>query len=70
MLFKNSIDSSIKQGEDGFYVGECIEIPVVTQGISIEKTISNLIEAVELYFENEIPSELGFTNDFKLIINF
>ena len=40
-----------KEGE--WYVSWCSEIDVVSQGETIEKTIDNLKEAVELYLEDE-----------------
>lgn len=38
--------------EGKFYVGNCIELGVVSQGMSIEEAQSNLREAVELYIES------------------
>ena len=41
-----------RRGERWF-VAECVEIPVVTQGRTIEEAIENVKEAIELYFEGE-----------------
>ncbi len=41
--------------EDSWYVAECPEVGVVSQGKSIEEAVSNLKEATELYLE-EFPS--------------
>jgi predicted RNase H-like HicB family nuclease len=38
--------------EDKFYVARCIELGVISQGLSIEETQANLREAVELYIES------------------
>ena len=39
--------------EDDMYVSEVPVINVASQGKTVEKSISNLQEAVELYFEDE-----------------
>ena len=51
--------------EGKFYVANCIELGVVSQGMSIEEAQSNLREAVELYLESfgtedlpETPGEI------------
>jgi len=42
------ISAVIRKGEK-FYVPECLEADVVTQGETIEDVLSNLKEAVSLY---------------------
>ncbi len=39
--------------EGKYYVSQCININVSSFGSSFDEAISNLKEAVELYFENE-----------------
>ena len=39
--------------EDKYYVAQCLNVEVSTFGETIEETINNLKEAVELYFEGE-----------------
>ena len=39
--------------EDKYYVSQCIEENVSSFGQSIEESIENLKEALELYFEDE-----------------
>lgn len=43
------------QKEDNWYVAKCIENNVASQGKTIEESLSNLKEALELYYENEKP---------------
>jgi len=45
----------IVQKEDNWYVAKCVENSVASQGKSIEESIENLREALELYFEDVIP---------------
>lgn len=43
------------QKEENWYVAKCIENNVASQGKTIEESLSNLKEALELYYENEKP---------------
>ena len=38
---------------DGFYVAECVDAPIVTQGRTLDETMANLQEAVALYLDGE-----------------
>ena len=40
--------------EDKYYVARCLNVEVSSFGESIDESIKNLKEAVELYFEGEI----------------
>ena len=55
-------------GEQSGYVAECLEIPVVTQGATLDEVAKNLIEAVELFLEGEDPSEFGLAKEPNLIV--
>ena len=49
-----------KDNETGLYVAWCPEVDVASQGETLEDALSNLKEALELYFEDEdavYPSE-------------
>ncbi len=53
----------IKKGEKQF-VALCPELDVVSQGITVEKALANLKEAVELYIEEMgIPEEVTATKE-------
>ena len=43
------ITAVIHKGEK-YYIGECLEVDVVTQGKTIDEVLKNLNEAVDLYF--------------------
>jgi predicted RNase H-like HicB family nuclease len=49
--------------EEGWYVGHCLELGVVSQGKSIDEAKNNLQEAVDLYVESfgegDLPESLG-----------
>lgn len=39
--------------EGNWYVAQCLEVDVVSQGENVEAALANLREALELYFEDE-----------------
>lgn len=59
MKLQKLIKAVIRSGDQSGYVAECFEIPVVTQGETLDQVIANLKEAVELFLEGEDPAEFG-----------
>ena len=49
---KKIIQVHIYKGEK-YYIAECLDLPVVTQGKTLDELISNLKEAVALQLEGE-----------------
>ena len=45
--------SAIVWKEDAWFVAKCLEIEVASQGKTKKDALSNLTEALELYFEDE-----------------
>jgi predicted RNase H-like HicB family nuclease len=43
--------------DDDWFVARCLEVEVASQGQTIEDALSNLTEALELYFEDGKPAE-------------
>jgi len=39
--------------DNKWYVARCLEVEVASQGQTLEEALSNLREALELYFEDE-----------------
>lgn len=64
---KQTIKAYLYKGEK-HYVAECVEIPVVTQGKTVDETLKNLQEAVALHLEDEDMSALGFSEDANLLV--
>jgi len=61
------IEAFIRKGEE-YYVAECLEISVVTQGKTLDETIVNLKEAVTLHLEGEDLSEYGLAPNPTLLV--
>ena len=51
--------TAIIHKEKDLFVAECPEIGTVSQGFTIEETLSNLKEATELYLEEFPISDVG-----------
>ena len=53
---KRIIQVRITKGES-YYVAECLDLPVVTQGKTLDELKANLEEAIALHLEDEDLSE-------------
>ncbi|MBI4559747.1 MAG: type II toxin-antitoxin system HicB family antitoxin [Candidatus Hydrogenedentes bacterium] len=68
MRLQHTIRAVIRPGEQSGYVAECVEIPVVTQGATLDETVANLREAVELTLEGADLPEIGLAPNPTVII--
>jgi predicted RNase H-like HicB family nuclease len=59
---KRTIQVRIFRGEKQ-YVAECLDLPVVTQALTLDQLAINIREAISLHLEGEDLAELGFVND-------
>ena len=64
---QHTIKAFIRKGEK-YYVAECLEIAVITQGETLDETIANLKEAVAIHLEGEDLYELGLTPNPTLLV--
>lgn len=67
MKLQQTIKAVIRRGET-LYVAECIEIAVVTQGNTLEETLSNLQEAVALHLEGENAADFGLVPNPTILV--
>ena len=65
--FQRTIKAFIRKGEK-YFIAECHEIPVATQGKTPDEAVANLKEAVALHLEGENLEELGLAPNPILII--
>lgn len=59
--------ASITQ-EDEWFIAQCLEVDVSSQGKSEEEAINNLREALELYFEPPRPTVMPKIRKFEVNI--
>ncbi len=55
---KYNLTAIIEKEGDG-YVSLCPELDIASQGDTVEQARSNLVEALELFFETAPPEEIG-----------
>jgi predicted RNase H-like HicB family nuclease len=48
---------------DSHFVAECLDLPVVTQGKTLDELASNLQEAIALQLEGEDPANFGLAEN-------
>lgn len=68
MRLQRTIKAFIRTGEQSGYVAECLEIPVVTQGKTLDEVMSNLQEAVHLHLDGEDLAELGLAPNPTILV--
>ena len=59
---KRTIQVRILRGERQ-YVGECLDLPVVTQAPTLDELTGNIQEAIALHLEGEDLQELGLAKN-------
>lgn len=59
---------AVVQRDGAFYVVECLELPVVTQGRTLDEAVSNIQEALCLHLEDEDRAALGLVAEPRIEI--
>ena len=55
---------------DRYYVAQATDVPIVTQGTTLDEVAKNIKEAVELYLEGEDLESLGFASSPQVLVSF
>jgi predicted RNase H-like HicB family nuclease len=55
--------------EEDWYIAQCLEVDVASQGQTIDEALSNLADAVELYLE-EVDDPTGHVTATPLVTTF
>lgn len=66
---RNAIHVLITESE-GWYVAECLETAVVTQGRSLDATLDNLRAALELHLDAEELARAGLSASPRLVVSY
>ncbi len=67
-MAQRTIKAVIRPGEESGYVAECLEIPVVTQGKTLDEATRNLQEAVALHLADEDLAPLGLASNPTVVV--
>jgi predicted RNase H-like HicB family nuclease len=65
---KRTFTASIWQ-EGDWYVAQCLEVDVASQGMTEDEALTNLREALELHFEAPAASDAPRTRTIEVSIN-
>jgi len=65
---KRIIQFRIYRGEK-YYVAECIDLPIVTQGKTLDEIVESIKEAISLHLEDEDLEELEISPNFSVLVN-
>ena len=66
---KKIIQVHISKG-DKFFVAECVDLPVVTQGKTLDELAKNLKEAIDLQLEGENPADFNLAPKPSVLASF
>jgi predicted RNase H-like HicB family nuclease len=66
---KRIIQVRVYKGEK-YYVAECVDLPVVTQGKTLDEVAANIGEAISLHLEGEDITAWDIRPDFSILVNF
>ena len=58
---KKIIHFIVSKGDEQ-YVAECMELPIVTQGYTIDETVGNIKESLALHLEDENLNDLQISD--------
>jgi len=67
-MAQRTIKAVIRPGEESGYAAECLEIPVVTQGKTLDEVTRNLQEAVALHLADEDLAALGLSSNPTVVV--
>ena len=68
MRLLQTVNAVIRPGDESGYVAECLELPVVTQGATLDEVAANLREAVALHLTGEDAATWGLVPAPTLVV--
>lgn len=65
---KHIIQVYVSKG-DKYYVAEGMDLPIITQGKTLDELIDNIKEAIELHLEGENLTDFGIASNPSILMN-
>ncbi|MHC1611131.1 MAG: type II toxin-antitoxin system HicB family antitoxin [Candidatus Methanospirareceae archaeon] len=65
---KRIIMVKVYKGEK-YYIAECVDLPVVTQGKTLDEVVENVKEAIALHLEGEDVKEWDILPNYSILVN-
>ena len=66
---KKIIQVKIYKG-DKYFIAECVDLPVVSQGKTLDEAVKNIREAIDLHLEGENLDEWDISPEYSILVNF
>ncbi len=66
---KHIIQFHVSKG-DTYYVAEGVDLPIVTQALTLDELARNVQEAVELQLDGEASTSFGLSDEPSVLMNF
>ncbi|MCK4432075.1 MAG: type II toxin-antitoxin system HicB family antitoxin [Candidatus Aminicenantes bacterium] len=66
---KKIIQVKIYKG-DKYFIAECVDLPVVSQGKTLDEAVENIREAIDLHLEGENLDEWDISPEYSILVNF
>ncbi len=66
-MLRRTIQVRVFRGE-AKYVAECLDLPVVTEGSTLDEVTANIREAIGLHLEGEDLAELGIAQHPAVVV--
>jgi predicted RNase H-like HicB family nuclease len=66
---KKIIQVRIYKGEK-YFIAECLDLPVVSQGRTLDEAAINIREAIDLHLSGEDPADFDILPDYSVLANF
>ena len=66
---KKIIQVKIYKG-DKYFIAECVDLPVVSQGKTLDEAVENIREAIDLHLEGENLGEWDISPEYSILVNF
>ena len=64
---RRTLKAFVYRGEK-YYIAECLDLAVVTQGKTLDETMANLQAAVSLHLEGENPADFDLVPNPSLLV--
>ncbi|NIO49794.1 MAG: type II toxin-antitoxin system HicB family antitoxin [Candidatus Aminicenantes bacterium] len=66
---KKIIQVKIFKG-DKYFIAECVDLPVVSQGKTLDEAVENIREAIDLHLEGENLDDWDISPEYSILVNF
>ncbi len=66
---RHIIQVYVSKGDD-YYVAEGVDLPIVTQGKTLDELAKNIQEAIELHLAGENPADFNIAPNPSVLMNF